>query len=316
MTRLLPWCLLFVSLALPASAQEDGAPEVAQTATEQLPEDPGERLELAQDAFRRADYRVLVPLLEPLDEAPERLPVDARVAARELLVVGYYFLAQQVTTHTDRDDYLRKARGAALSMLRDKPEHALDSLVFPVSVVDLVEEVRRENAEELNELIATRHPNGVGETQTIYLERQVQRHAKWVNLLPFAAGQFQNGDLVKGTSFAILQGAGLALNAVSYWNILRLRDPSTGRYSSDGGQSSNLAKARRWRQALYGGLGTFAATWIVSAIDGWVNHESEVVRIRTLDTPPPELNAPIGGVRSDAGLHNLLELGLSVEFRW
>lgn len=327
-----PFAVLLMLLAslvpLAASAQgptdDHGDPDAAAGPHEpdqpdtkrppELPTDPADRLEMAQAAFRRADYALLVPLLEPLCGPDSPLPtVDARVQARELLVVGYFFLAQQVTTAADRDTLMQKARSAALDLLRDKPDHVLDALVFPVSVVDLFESVRRENSEELDELIAQRREGaGNSEAQTIYLERVATKHPGWVNLLPFAAGQFQNGQLVKGTTFAILEAAGLALNATSYWMILRLRDPTTGRFSSEGGLSSDLAKARRWRQALYGGLAGFAAVWVVSIIDGWLNHQSETVRIRTLDAPPPEL----GGDRTDAGLGFGLPLGLSVEIRW
>ncbi len=279
-----------------------------------LPSDPIDRLEMASAAFRRADYALLVPLLEPVCVEPSPLAlVDDRVRARELLVVGHFFLAQQVTSVADHDDLLGKARRVSLDLLREKPDHLLDSLVFPVSVVDLFEDVRRQNAPELEKLLAARQSNGAdGDAQTVYLERAVTKNPAWINLLPFGAGQFQNGHLVKGTIFAALQTTGLIVNATSYWMILRLRNPDNGRFSPEGGLSSDLARARRWRQVLYTGIGGFATVWLISILDGWLNHQTETVRVRTLDAPPPEL----GGAAGDAGVGFGLHLGLTLEFRW
>lgn len=316
--------LLFATTSPPAAAQEvpptQDEPSIAgeehdRDATpvaETLPTHPEDRLLMAQAAFRRAEYGLLAPLLEPICGADSPLgSVDARVQARELLVVGYFFLAQRATSAPERDALLADAAATALNLLRERPDHTLDTLVFPVSVVDLFESVRRDNAEELEALRAQQDTdNGAAQAQTVYVERAVTAHRGWVNFLPFGAGQFQNGHLVKGTTFAFLQGASLAVNAASYWMILRLRDPQDGLYSAEGGLTSDFAAAKRWRQALYGGLIGFVATWALSAVDGWLNFEAETVRIRTLDAPPPEL----GGPRPSVGAG--LPLGLSLEFRW
>ena len=298
----------------PAGQDESNPPVQPDAPTPELPSDPRDRLQMAESAFRKAEYGLLVPLLASVMTEPSTLgSSDERTTARELLVVGYFFLAQQATATTNRDELLQQARSTSLDLLRERPEHVLDTLVFPASVVDLFEAVRRDNAAMLDEIIAQRrNAEGNGSSQTIYLEREVTRRPAWVNLLPFGAGQFQNQHLIKGTIFAILQAAGLAVNLVSYWQILRLRDPDTGRYSSEGGLSSDLAKARRWRQALYGGLAGFGAAWIVSAVDGWLNHSKQSVRIRTLDAPPAELDPTAGGAGLDSGLH----LGLTLELRW
>lgn len=287
-------------------------PESVPPAVEALPQDPVDRLKMAKAAFRRAEYGLLVPLLDTLAGPDSALPSGpARVEARELLVVGYFFLAQQVTTSTDRDELLEKARVVALVLLREKPDHALDTLIFPVSVVDLFEAVRRDNTKELDRLLSERQSGTGSDPDTVYLERVSTQHLGWLNFLPFGAGQFQNGHLVKGTTFAFLQAAGLAVNITSYWMIVRLRDPATGRYSSEGALKSDLASAKRWRQVLYGGLAGFAVVWAVSVLDGWLNFQSETVRIRTLDAPPPELGGPAA-----SGVLRGHPLGLTLEVRW
>lgn len=297
--------------------EEPPAPEVGPVPLV-YPTDPSDRLKMAEAAFRRAEYGLLVGLLEPICAEPSPLNTfEERAQARELLVVGYFFEAQKVTSAGDREQLLQRARTVALDLLREKPDHALDTLVFPVSVVDLFEEVRRDHAQELDEILARRAASSQnGGSQTVYLERAVTRHPGWVNFLPFGAGQFQNGHLVKGTVFALMQAAGLAVNATSYWMILRLRDPETARFDSTDGLTSEFARAKRWRQALYGGLVGFASMWAISALDGWLNHVSETVRVRSLDAPPPELGGATAVPGADAGLGAGLQLGLTLEFRW
>ncbi len=295
-----------------AGVEPDEQPQPSPDELE-LPEDPDARLLMARKAFRRTDYGLLVPLLEPIVGADSPLQrVEDRIAARELLGVGYFFMAQQVTNPQKREELLNTARDVFLDLLREKPEHELDNLVFPVSVVELFEAVRRENAEELEELI--RRDQDVrpdGELDTLYIERATVVGIWWLNLLPFGAGQFQNGDVAKGTAFGLLQAGALALNAGSYFAIVGLRNED-GRFDTEGGNDSDLAKALRWRRNLYIGLGTFVGLWVLSAVDGVLNFEAEKVRIRTLDAPPPEL----GGVSTGTGTPVRLPLGLSFEFDW
>lgn len=323
MLRLLLLLVLLLT-SVSAGAQEEpgeeqpASPPADETSAnaQELPSDPADRLQMAEAAFRRADYGLLVPLLEPLEVNPSPFnTVDERVQARELLIVGYFFQAQKVTASADRDELLQKARSVSLELLRDRPDHALDTLVFPASVVDLFEAVRRDNATELEEILAKRQEQTQnGNSQTVYIERSVTRHPGWVNFLPFGAGQFQNEQLIKGTVFAILQGAGLVVNGFSYWQIVRLTSSgdTPGTLSTEGDLDSDFARAKRWRQTLYGGLAGFGVAWAVSILDGWLNYDKETVRIRSLDAPPPEL----GGDVSDAGLRSLLRLGLTVELRW
>lgn len=279
----------------------------------ELPEEPAARLEMAREAFRKTDYAMLVPLLQPLAGADTPLDrLEDRVEARELLAVGYFFLAQQVTAPSEREVLLDQASRVFLDLLRDKPDHTLDTLIFPASVVELYEVVRRENAAELEQLLAEQndHDSGGG-VETLYVERVSTQHLWWINFLPFGAGQFQNSQYAKATAFAILQGAGLVVNTAAYFVILSQRNPD-GFYDAEGGVNSPFATALRWRQVLYGGLIGFATMWAISVIDGLVNFEGETVRIRTLDAPPPELDV----ISGETGHDFRLPLGLSLELRW
>lgn len=288
-----------------------------QTPPPALPADPRERLAAAREAFQRTEFALLVPLLQPLDEQPTLLgSVAERVAARELLGVGYFFLAQQTPNAEARADLTAKAKDVFLRLLRERPEHVLDQLVFPASVVELFEQVRRENAVELEALLASRDSGPTGaDLQTLYIERATTQRVWWLNLMPFGIGQFQNGDYAKGTAFALLQAGSLVFNVASYWVIvLQFQDPVTGLFEHDAGdQSSNYANALRWRRNLYIGLGSFVGVWAVSIVDALVNYELESVRIRTLDAPPPELQNDPG---AQSGLESGLPLGLSLEIRW
>ncbi len=307
--------------AAPAPAESDTeapkqpapqSPEARPAPPLDLPDDPEERLARARSAFNKTDYGILVPLLQPIDVDASLLkdPADL-IAARELLGVGFYFIAQQSIDSVERTELIDAAREVFLRLLRSKPDHQLDQLIFPASVVELFESVREANSEELDAIVRSQNPsNGNGETQTLYIERESVRGVYWLNFMPFGIGQFQNGQVAKGTAIALLQGAALAVNIASYWSIVPLRNEN-GRFDcASGEQNCNYANALRWRRNAYIGLGAFAGIWVLGVIDSLVNFETERVRIRTLDAPPPEL------VNPDAGTDFRLPLGLSIQLDW
>jgi hypothetical protein len=259
-----------------------------------FPTAPAERLERAEKAFQDADYDLLRPLLVPtLDPSSRFAKSDQEVRARTLLGVGLYFEAQQVTDAARRRELLERVQAQFLEILREEPDHAINALIYPASVVELFEAVKEENAAELDKLRALRNPaNGNGPQQglkSVYIERELSHRPYAGNFMPFGIGQFQNGEQLQGSLFAGAQIAAIGLNVTSYAMIERLRDPSTGRYR--GGAGNSAEQAFQWRAAQYVGLGLFVGFYAWSIIDALRDYESHNVRIRTLDEPPPELSA-------------------------
>lgn len=273
---------------------------------------PEERLDKARESFHDGDFARIRPLLEKILVPTSRLAnPDERREARQLLGVGAFFEAQQVTDATRRRELLDLARSQFLEMLREEPDFSMDPLLYPASVVELFEDVLRENADELEALRAEQNTDGEGfSVDTLYVERTVDENTFALTFFPFGIGQFQNGDEVKGTLFAVAQGLSLAINITSYLAIENLRD-SDGFYDTGvDGRSGAFSDAIAWRRALYGSLIAFGVAYAGSVVDGILHYKPQNVTIRALDAPPPEL----GGEPSGTGLD--LPLGWSIEWTW
>ncbi len=267
------------------------------------------RLDRARQAFRNGEYGQLRPLLEPtLEPKPRYEREEARFEARALLGAGAFFEAQAAREASQRDALQRMAKAQFLALLRERPDHVLDPLIYPISVLDMFEQVREEHREELERL--RRDPKLAADPglETIYIERMVRKRSYALNFAPFGVGQFQNGQPIKGTLFAAGQGVALAINVTSYFVILGLRGSSSGDTfygTGDDGVSGDYALALGWRQAMLISLGVFTALYGWSVADALWHYEPEqVLQLRTLDRPPPELQPqqrlpPMGGMMLD-----------------
>lgn len=279
----------------------------AVTPEHDFPEKPEARLARAQKAFQDADYDLLRPLLEPtLTPKSSFAQTESELEARTLLGVGMYFEAQKVTDAAKRRELLDKTNAQFLAILRNEPDHSLNALLYPASVVELFEAVREEHTEELDEIRAERDDaNGDAVAQglkSIYIQREVDRRLYAANFLPFGIGQFQNGESVQGTLFASAQGLSLGLNMTSYMMIELLR-------ADDGffaGGSDEIRRAVSWRTAQYVGLSLFVGFYAWSVLDALRDYKPYDVRIRSLDEAPPELSA---GEADDKGATFQIGLG-------
>lgn len=285
----------------PSGGEADAQPAVAKSAPEHnFPDDPAQRVERAERAFENSDFDLLDPLLEPL-LVPESVfdEPSLEIRARTLYGIGLYFDAQQVTDAQARQKLLEGAEAQFLEILRTDPDHSLNPLIDPASVVELFESVKEEHAAELDKIRAARAPSntagGQQGLQTVYIEREVGFFAYGVNFVPFGMGQFQNGETFKGAFFASTQAAALGLNVASYWMIESLRSPN-GYFEPGSGNAAD--QAFQWRTAQYVGIGLFAGLYLWSVIDALLDYQPTRVRIRTLDEPPPELG---GGETDDNG---------------
>ena len=276
--------------------QPDAPPTPPPDAPEPLPREPVARLERAQRAYQNAEYALLRPLLLPVLSPKVLLPAEQVQQARVLAGVGAYLEAQSSKDAATRDMLLKLSEDQFLEVLRADPAAALDALVYPASVIDVFEGVRKAHAAELDAIAAKSQtdqlPQPGSPVQTIYIQRSVTTNTWGLNLLPFGVGQFQNDSPVKGSLFAATQAVALGLNVISYFVIRGLRNEGTGFYDTGGGtsSSSNFAQALVWRQVQYGSLGAFAGLYLWSMADGIYHYKPETFRyLRTLEGPPSEL---------------------------
>lgn len=271
----------------------------------------GERLQKAEDAFRNGDFSRIPPLLQPvLGANPKIDDGDERIRARELLGVGLFFKAQQATDPKRRDSLMGGARKQFLELLRERPDYKLDSLIFPASVVEVFQSVRKEHAEELEKLRKSRRVSvkdaSSASSSTLYIERSVERHTYALNFFPLGVGQFQNDQPLKGVLFGSAQLAGVAVHTIGYFQIQSL----TASEVRSTQQAANLKRrAFRWRIAQYAAWGVVGLFYGLSIGDALLNYEESEIHIRTRDEPPPELSStspPAGnGPRVRIGLGNV-----------
>jgi hypothetical protein len=293
--------IALLTFASPALGQED--PDTAITIEE--------RLQLAQVAFRGGEFNQIRPMLEAVLVPTSKIEdSDLRIEARQLLAVGYFYDAQQVTSPEERRAFLQKASDQFLELLRERPDFTLDALLFPASVVELFDQVQIDNAAELDALRAKQSPNENSEgVETFYVERRVEQRNFALTFLPFGVGQLQNGEVAKGTFFAVTQVLTLGINISSYLMIESLRgedgyyDPGVDRRSGD------YASALTWKNVMYGTGFAFLGLWAASVVDAIIQFEEFDVTIRALDAPPPELLP-----REQSGLREDAPIGWSLEF--
>jgi hypothetical protein len=320
-TALAATLALLLAWAAPAAGQSDagGRQSDAESSSEgarSTIEDPIGRLEMAETAFREGEFERLPDLLRPLLEPEPKLEeASNRIRARELLGVGLFFAAQQTTDPKERDRLTDEVRHHFLQLLRERPDYQLDSLIFPASVVDIFESVRRDNTEELDSIRRRRNTSGGngGPSETLYIAKDVRENVYWLNYLPLGVGQYQNQQQLKGTLFGGAQLMALAYQGLAYWQIERRRLPNGQFPNPELCNCSDLQAARGWRTSQWIALGLFGAIYAGSVIDGLVNYSPRRVRIRTLDEPPPELESG----SSSTGNAAKLRIGLgSVQIRW
>lgn len=254
-----------------------------------------ERVTRARKAYEEFRFQDIIALLKPELEPDSLITNDElRTEARALLGAALFQQSQLSADPVQRDALEARAYDQMLTLLREDPYHRLDPYLFAVSVTDFFERVRQEHSDELDQLtvIPDKQDDSTG-ASVIYVERAVQKRRKLLVFAPFAFGQFQNNQEVKGTLLATGQVIGLAANVAAYTrNVLAIRDLPGGRFprNSDNSAGAEVTTAQNFSVIQYAGLATFALFYAISVIDGLYFYEpEELLQIKTLDGPPPEL---------------------------
>lgn len=258
------------------------APDRAPSAT------AAETFERGRIAFDRGEYARAIELLRPMLYPDIRFDEESQVVrSHRMLGVAHLFENQP-----------SEARQEFLRLLELRPDYRFDPLLDPPRVVDFFNEILRDQESQIASLERRRHEAEKAEAQRVkprpqqILERNYQRHSLAVALIPFGAGQFQNGQASKGWMF---MGAESALAAVSLaaftTNFLLYGTNYTLRCKKmpavTGGASGDCAtedvdRTPEERSALLlnvqlvsGGLFFAVATWGV--VDALLHHDNVVM---------------------------------------
>jgi hypothetical protein len=195
----------------------------------------------------------------------------------------------------------QEAQAQFESLLRVEPDYVLDPLAFPDEVARLFAEVKthmelervrgdEERARAAAEKAAqAAHRDEAAKEQRQRLDRLValasterieQRHSRWIAMMPFGIGQYQNGNAGLGLVLAVSEGSLLAISLVSFFlhENLRGQNPNT----DDLRQDARLAESV-FRYTNQISLGLFGAIAIAGVIDAQVRF----VPSRNIDRPRP-----------------------------
>jgi hypothetical protein len=116
--------------------------------------------------------------------------------------------------------------------------------------------------------------------------RVVESRPWWVNVMPFGAGQFQNGHYKKGVAFAATQGVAAATSVTIFLYLVN-------KYGY-GGQvpREEAADVRQLQQVAIGADLVFYGAFLWSIVDGFWNYRANVVLDKS--SIPDDLLAPPG----------------------
>lgn len=233
-----------------------------------------DRFEAARRAYEVQDYARAAILLEELvgDALPGVRSRPLLLESRKYLAATYLFLGRR-----------SEAEGQVELLLAEDAAYELDPLAFPRELHELFERVRvrlveQERAEE-EELRRREEDARRRQAEDLLRERErmrrlealagietvERRHSRWIALLPFGIGQFQNGDTGLGTALAVTQGLLAATSITTF--VLHRSLPAPGEIASneyDRAQQLERAYAiTNW--AATGLLGLVALVGIIDA---------------------------------------------------
>jgi hypothetical protein len=261
----------------------------------------------------RASY-----LAHQYDDAETRLramldPNAGTVHELALVTQARMYLAAVLLAKAKQD----QASTVLERLLMDDPQFEPDPLSFPTQTIDFFIDTRARLRDRLNaqaqerarfeaalkaheEEAKRREIARVAMLEKLATEETVTTvHSRWVGLVPFGAGQFQNGKNALGWVFLATESAlllGSAITVPIYLTDLQSR--------SDAYRAGDNVRAQEYIDraytAFYANLsfvGAFALTSVIGVLEAEANYVPSMVEARHRSIPPvaPPSLAPQGG---------------------
>ena len=226
----------------------------------------------AENAYVRRRYTTVLEILKPIYENIQCIDDSVTVLEIDLLMgVANNELGRQA-----------RADSFFLNVLRTDPDHVVGSIItIPESSAKRIEQLRADNAEELNALRAQSSPNTIIESLYILVEKE--RHPYWINFLPFGAGQFQMHQTAWGAVYASTQIAGIALSILGGSMVEYYRGDAFTYTPQD------RARAKNWQNAQIVGIALLGASYIAGVIHALFIHEDSTLIIHSPSQTRPDI---------------------------
>ncbi len=246
----------------------------------------------ARAAYESLNYELAVDLFSNL--LAEASPTDRRplvIESRKYLAASYMFVGRPA----DGERELR-------ALLEVEPDYVLDPLSFPAEVqrsfarikAELSEEradrAAREAREAAEKKIAEERATEAERARLARLiqlartERRTVERSRWIAMVPFGVGQFQNGHDGLGLLLAVTEGVLLAgsITAWAFHAHLRGQDPSPEKLDD-----ARLAEGA-FRYINQISFGMFAVVAVTGVIDAQLRFR-EMVTVEVQRPLPPDL---------------------------
>jgi hypothetical protein len=257
------------------------------------------------------------------DDAEARLralldPHSGTLKDADSIADARMYLGASLLAHGKKAD----AEAVFEQLLRDKPDYQPDSLRVTLQAIDALIDVRSRMREELATILAERVRQAQEEKARVEAERQraamrlamleklaseetlVHVNSRWLALVPFGVGQFQNGQTALGWTFlagqSLLIVGSVISQVVTTYNVNQMND------AIHSGSSTAIGYHDR-AEAAFVATDLFTAGFAIVALAGIIHAEvtfvPEHVEIRPRPLPPPALGSVllplVGGGRSE-----------------
>jgi hypothetical protein len=282
-----------LSLAGPCRADDLGAFELAKN-----PFDAGRFAE----AHARLSTLVDDPSLPPCDSAASatgrcRLS-DPDLIERTRAMDAVSLLA--LKREAEADEQIKR-------VLRQNPQYAPNPALYPQEVIDRftlvrgalrpeLEAIEKQKArDEMAKRVAAQKAREAEEAWITELQKlageqtQVRTASRWIAMVPFGIGQFQNGDIKLGVTFAVgeVLFGGVALGTVAAMFKLSAITPSTSQVPA---YNSQLRLVTTVNQIAFAGFAALVVGGIVQAQVAFVPEKATTVKRKL---PPRPKLAPV-----------------------
>jgi tetratricopeptide (TPR) repeat protein len=273
--------------------------------------DPQADLEKAHNAYVAHRYEDaetrLRALLDP--QAGELKDSDSVADAR--MYLGAVLLAEN-----KKDEAAKTFE----TLVRDKPDYQADPLRVSLDAIDALTDAKARLRDELAARQAEKIKKEVEEKAKLDTERKnaalrlakleelartelvTERNSRWIGLLPFGVGQFQNGDKGLGWLFfssEVLLAAGSAVGAgVALYDQQQAVDALQRSDGTAEGWHERAVQAAVTGDVLAGG---FLAMALIGVVHAQLSFVPERVTVRRHELPPLSLSPVVGP--GGVGLH-------------
>jgi tetratricopeptide (TPR) repeat protein len=264
-----------------------------------------EDFEKARSAYESQDYARAAAQFDALagGDVPQLSNRSLVLESKKYLGASYLFLGK-----------LAQAEQEFTRLLRMDPDYLLDPLAFPEEVQRLFARVQKQLAAEQRATQEERRREEQRllreQTQRIELERLRwsrltelaqtetvhETRSRWLALVPFGAGQFQNGHASLGAVLAVSEGSLLALSLVTYV----LHDHLRGQRPTPSEITDARLAEQGFRYTNQISFALFALIAVTGVIDAQVRFQPTHDYERKRPLPPelsnsPELSLGVGG---------------------